>query len=99
MEGPSCGLIPFNGPTVASSTGLKWNLGTHPPLFAANPPPAVLPFRHEWNEGSEARRCGFPADDTEMRFGGLISTSNEIESDVVTVETNQPLIWTTELRA
>jgi thiamine pyrophosphokinase len=38
------------------------------------------------------------ADATEMRFGGLISTSNEIESDVVTVETDQPLIWTTELR-
>jgi hypothetical protein len=49
--------------------------------------------------GTEARRCGRPADDTEMRFGALISTSNELVSDVVTVETNHPLIWTTELRA
>lgn len=32
------------------------------------------------------------------KFGGLISTSNLLDSDVVTVETDQPVIWTVELR-
>lgn len=61
-EGPTCGLIPFEGPTVATTSGLKWNL--------------------------EA---------TEMRFGGLLSTSNQVVADEVTVETDRPLLWTTEL--
>ncbi|GLE00873.1 hypothetical protein PINS_up009670 [Pythium insidiosum] len=33
-----------------------------------------------------------------MGFGGLISTSNHLEADVVTVECSHPLIWTTEMR-
>ncbi|RUP44167.1 thiamine pyrophosphokinase [Jimgerdemannia flammicorona] len=31
-------------------------------------------------------------------FGGLISTSNLLDSDVVTIETDQPVVWTVELR-
>ncbi|RUS20266.1 hypothetical protein BC937DRAFT_95581 [Endogone sp. FLAS-F59071] len=31
-------------------------------------------------------------------FGGIISTSNLLDSDVVTVETDQPVVWTVELR-
>ena len=29
LEGPSCGLIALGAPVMASSTGLKWNLGAH----------------------------------------------------------------------
>ncbi len=28
LEGPTCGLIPLAGPAVATSSGLRWNLGT-----------------------------------------------------------------------
>ena len=58
-----CGLIPLQGPAVATSRGLRWNL-----------------------------------DATEMRFGGLVSTSNIIEGEEVWVETDADLIWTAELR-
>ena len=27
VDGPACGLIPLKGPAVASTTGLRWNLG------------------------------------------------------------------------
>ena len=27
LEGPACGLIPLQRPAVATSTGLRWNLG------------------------------------------------------------------------
>ena len=37
-------------------------------------------------------------DNTEMIIGGLISTSNILESNEVRVESNADLLWTTELR-
>ena len=27
VEGPACGLLPLLGPAVATTTGLRWNLG------------------------------------------------------------------------
>ena len=36
-------------------------------------------------------------DQTEMRFGGLVSTSNLLEADEVHVESDADLIWTTQL--
>ncbi|KAJ0408221.1 hypothetical protein P43SY_004379 [Pythium insidiosum] len=33
-----------------------------------------------------------------MGFGGLISTSNHLVADVVTVECSHPLVWTTEMQ-
>jgi len=38
-------------------------------------------------------------DNDEMRFGGLVSTSNEIVAAEVMVETDGALIWTTETSA
>lgn len=35
----------------------------------------------------------------EMRFGGLVSTSNAIEADEVRVQSDTDLVWTTRLRA
>lgn len=37
--------------------------------------------------------------DTEMCFGGLVSTSNLIEADEVEVESDVDLVWTTQLRS
>lgn len=37
-------------------------------------------------------------DETEMKVGGLISTSNIIESDQIEVTSDADLIWTTEVR-
>jgi thiamine pyrophosphokinase len=34
----------------------------------------------------------------EMRVGGLVSTSNILDSDELTVETDNELLWTTQLR-
>ena len=38
-------------------------------------------------------------DRLEMRFGGMVSTSNALEADEVLVETDTDLVWTTRLRA
>ncbi len=31
-----------------------------------------------------------------MRFGGLVSTSNKIEGDIVEVDCDRQVLWTTE---
>ncbi|KAL1558410.1 cAMP-dependent protein kinase subunit [Salvia divinorum] len=36
--------------------------------------------------------------DTEMRFGGLISTSNLVKDEIVTVQSDSDLLWTISLR-
>ncbi len=30
FEGPTCGLVPLNGPATVSTQGLKWDLGNKP---------------------------------------------------------------------
>ncbi|KAI3679035.1 hypothetical protein L6452_38342 [Arctium lappa] len=37
-------------------------------------------------------------DDTEMRFGGLVSTSNIVEGETVTIRSDSDLLWTISLR-
>ena len=32
VEGPACGLVAMGSPAIASSTGLRWNLGVGPYL-------------------------------------------------------------------
>ena len=40
--------------------------------------------------------CGRHAEHLKMQFGGLISTSNTLVSDTVHVQSDLPLLWTTE---
>jgi Thiamin pyrophosphokinase, vitamin B1 binding domain len=35
VEGPACSLVPLAGPSIATSTGLKWNLSACPLTEAA----------------------------------------------------------------
>lgn len=37
-------------------------------------------------------------DDTEMRMGGLLSTSNILEAEEVVVESDSDLIWTVQCK-
>ncbi len=37
-------------------------------------------------------------DGMQTEFGGLVSTSNQIATDLVKVQTSHPVVWTTELR-
>nr|AFK41823.1 unknown [Medicago truncatula] len=36
--------------------------------------------------------------DTEMRFGGLVSTSNIVKGDIVTVQSDSDLLWTISIK-
>lgn len=115
-EGPSCGLVPLEGRAVASSRGLRWNLGARlsrrlrqgaawhvrpaVPMLALQPASgcaAAGPGRASGVLLSKARLRACSADKTEMRFGGLVSTSNIIDADQIEVESDSDLLWTTEL--
>lgn len=38
------------------------------------------------------------AADTEMKFGGLISTSNIVKGDKITVQSDSDLLWTISIK-
>lgn len=38
------------------------------------------------------------ADDAEMKFGGLVSTSNMVKADIVTVRSDADLLWTVSIK-
>ena len=120
LEGPECGLIPLQHPAVASSTGLKWNLGAPFVLFKAvldssRCVAGILPSMCLLGQGlppkwvMAARSIAVLrsyllstdtvlADNTRMQWGGLISTCNQMVADKVTVDTDAPLLWTTQYR-
>ena len=39
-----------------------------------------------------------PAENARMEMGGLLSSCNIIEEDTITIETDAPLLWITQLR-
>ena len=43
--------------------------------------------------------CESYADDMELAFAGMISTSNHIDSDIITISVDAPCLWITCLRA
>ena len=43
QEGPTCGLVPLQGRAVASTQGLKWNMGECPGALAV--PGTALGYR------------------------------------------------------
>lgn len=38
------------------------------------------------------------SDNTEMRFGGLVSTSNIVKGDIITVQSDSDLLWTISIK-
>jgi len=38
------------------------------------------------------------SEDTAMRFGGLISTSNVVKGEIVTVQSDSDLLWTISIK-
>ena len=63
LEGPYCGLFPLSGPSVVSTSGLKWDL----------------------------------FNDT-LKFGGLVSVSNSLDSNTVRIRCSKPLLWTMSVK-
>ena len=51
VEGPACGLVAMGSPAVASSTGLKWDLGVFPTSLSET--------AHEMHQGLryKGRQC------------------------------------------
>jgi thiamine pyrophosphokinase len=93
VEGPHCGLIPMSGPSnITTTTGLRWNLGK-------SITPYKSPFLYSciW-QCLTSLYCTSSSDNTSMRYGGLISTSNIVDDDKVTVTSDSDLIWTISLR-
>lgn len=62
-ESIQCGVVPLNGPSRVTSSGLRWDM-----------------------------------EDLELKFCGLLSTSNQVASDVVTVQCSEPCLWISVLK-
>jgi len=93
VEGPHCGLIPMGGPSdITTTTGLRWNLGK-----SVTPCKSSLYCIVVWQR-LKLLNCTSYSDNTSMRYGGLISTSNIVDEDKVTVTSDSDLIWTISLR-
>ena len=91
VEGPHCGLIPIGGPsTSTTTTGLRWNLGKS--IRPYNPLSCIGVCQHL------IVRLLFLSDNTSMSYGGLVSTSNIVDDDKITVTSDSDLIWTISLR-
>lgn len=85
LEGPHCGLLPVGEKSGrTTTTGLQWNLGK---IFFTL---SLLMGNNHF--------IGLFSDSLPMSFGTLISTSNKIASEVVTVESDVDLVWTVEFR-
>jgi hypothetical protein len=92
IEGPHCGLIPMGAPSSSSTTtGLRWNLGTS--IYLATY------FLYDHIPQISDSLCWISTtDNTSMSYGGLVSTSNIVEEEKVTVTSDSDLIWTISLR-
>jgi len=85
-EGPTCGLVPVAGPARVRTTGLRWNLRGKEDCPTTDTQ-SILFFFFFFFFFAETSQWGFGA-------GLAISTSNHVESDRVTVQTDAPVLWT-----
>ncbi|KAL5034573.1 thiamine pyrophosphokinase, variant 2 [Batrachochytrium dendrobatidis] len=92
FEGPCCGIGSLGSDARVISTGLKWNLDRSFVLninkmwsssnaFANDD----TPHRHEWNKTIDSNSQP------------ISSVKNDVEYMLVTIDTDQPVLWTTEV--
>ena len=82
--GQTCGILPVGiEKAIIRTKGLKWNMGTSTCLLEYTA------------QNSRADRA-----DGETSFNGLVSTSNHLlpEEPIVTIQTDQPLLWCIEIK-
>ena len=86
-----CGLIPMLHAAQLQTQGLKYNMGKYLNIGVFHLLSAYIYIYIYTFLG--------PADGqaSTLEWGSFISTSNEILSEIVTVSTNQPLLWITTL--
>ncbi|RVW54603.1 Thiamine pyrophosphokinase 1 [Vitis vinifera] len=106
VEGPHCGLVPIGTPSGSTTTtGLQWDL-TSPPQSNQEKAFGVMVRSYYLTAlkssmleviGDSAWVCCH-GDDTEMKFGGLVSTSNIVKGDKITVQSDSDLLWTISIK-
>ena len=95
-EGPTCGLFPMRGPATVSTSGLRWNLDARVLTFGTNISTSnrIQGVGPEEPLLDETPRLDAVNDETRNENGayarGLQTRS------VVRVETDAPLVWTTD---
>jgi hypothetical protein len=109
IEGVSCGLLPIGGPATVTTRGLRWNLGLisrrsvnehhqgkHLCFTLSLLTAQVMTRLHRVCNVSSL--LSFPSchsDCQELRFGGLVSTSNEVlPQRRVHINTSDPIVFT-----
>ena len=80
--GPTCGIMPIGSPATLTTKGLKWDMSKW-----------QLPFRLY----SESKHH-VTIDNLKCQFGGMVSTSNAIDSDLIEIVTDAPVVWTIEIK-
>ncbi|KAK4482191.1 hypothetical protein RD792_009333, partial [Penstemon davidsonii] len=109
-EGPHCGLVPIGEPSKSTTTtGLQWNLSEYSIVFVnrmnyrAFPPKSLLYVRGRAFVSYSLFNLDLDPSvvisaNAEMRFGGLISTSNIVKGEIVTVQSDTDLLWTISIK-
>jgi len=82
---------------MLTTTGLKWDVGESPNIITLPLPlPLSLHFSFILTCYDSPWRS---IENWKSSFGTQISTSNALVGSRVTIETNAPVVWTTELKS
>ena len=100
-EGPTCGLFPMLGPATVSTSGLRWNLDAHVLTFGTNISTSNR-IRGVDEEPVDEKPLDEKSLDEESLDESLDAANDEKHENglrvlrSVRVETDAPLVWTTD---